>query len=317
MEDFDDGVNYRKPGVQQAMPVNNTVTPPMPKPVSPSSGNPLAAYFRVPGLHITIPTNGAFLPEGSFKTTASGEIPVYPMRAADEILLRSPDALMSGYAIERMLESCVPAISSPEEISMPDVDVLFLAIRVASYGEKMEVTATCPQEGCEHENTFDVDLPSLLETMKPVPSKNVVRLSDDVVVYLKPFSLRDGTTVALATYNETRKVQAAEMAANLDAAEKTQVFNESFRAISEMNSRLIANAVVRVVTPTADVTDRNQIEEFIANIPSAWFNIIDDFLKTLNALGMDKNVSATCAKCGHVWQTEVQFDPSNFSGRGY
>ena len=62
--------------------------------------DPLAKYYRMPGVHVRLPSNGAFMPPGSVQFTVTGEVPIYPMRAADELLLKSPDALMSGYAIE-------------------------------------------------------------------------------------------------------------------------------------------------------------------------------------------------------------------------
>ena len=81
----------------------------------------LKKYYRMPGVHIRLPTNGAFMPPGSVEFTMSGDIPVYPMRGADELLLKSPDALMSGYAIEELLKSCVPAIQFPRLVSSPDL----------------------------------------------------------------------------------------------------------------------------------------------------------------------------------------------------
>ena len=100
-----------------------------------AGANPLTKYFRIPGVHIKLPTHGAFMPTGSVAFTMNDEVPVYPMRGMDELLLKSPDALMNGYAIEKLIESCVPAIKFPRLISSPDLDVILMAIRAATYGE--------------------------------------------------------------------------------------------------------------------------------------------------------------------------------------
>jgi hypothetical protein len=129
------------------------------------SGGVLSKYYRyrVPGPHIKLATRGVFFPPNAIEMTLAGDIPVFPMVSADEMLLKSPDALMSGLALEKLFESCVPAIKTPRLISAPDIDVLLLAIRVATYGNKMALAANCP--ACKHENSFDCDLPSLLATM--------------------------------------------------------------------------------------------------------------------------------------------------------
>src|ERR1700722_9761403 len=85
------------------------------------SSSVLSGYYRIPGLHITPPSRGKFLTD--LEMTMSGEIPIYPMKASDEMLLKNPDSLMSGLALEGLFASCIPAIKNPREISLPDIDV--------------------------------------------------------------------------------------------------------------------------------------------------------------------------------------------------
>ena len=132
-------------------------SPPAPGTVK-SNGNPLSSYYRVPGLHIKLPTRGKFFSKGNYSETLSGDIPIYPMRASDEMLLKTPDALMNGYALEQLILSCAPAIIEPREVSTPDLDVILLAIRAATFGHIMELEVDCPN--CSHTNSFDCDLAS-------------------------------------------------------------------------------------------------------------------------------------------------------------
>ncbi len=308
-DDFDEEAMFTAP----ATPPRRIMPPPAPMPVSaPASGNPLTRYFRLPGVHVSLPTNGAFLPPGTYFPAANGEVPIYPMGAGDDILLRSPDALMSGFAIEKLIESCVPAITSPLDISMPDLDVIFIGIRAADENETMEISVACPQ--CEKENTFDADLSALLATMKPIPPENTVRLADDVVAFIRPYNLRDATRVSIATFHETRRVQATDADTNLSDEAKTRAFNDSMRTINDLNRQIVASCVTKVVIPEGEVTDRGQIVEFIVNMRRNWFKRLDDGIKQVNSLGIDKTLPVTCAHCKHEWQMEVQFDPANFFG---
>lgn len=275
-----------------------------------AAGNPLAKYFRAPGMNVRLPTGGKFLPKGSVEFTMSGEVPVFPMRAADELLMKSPDALMSGYAIEKMLESCVPAIHNPREISTPDLDVLLLAVRAASYGDKMEIETTCPK--CGNKDQFECSLGAILGTIKEGDIDNSVRMSPDVIAYVKPYTLDVATRLSLAAFQEARRVQAMDG----DEIANQSVVSQSFRRLSDMNLQLMAESVMSVAVPEGVVTDRDQIIEFVNNAPSQWTKKIEDRLRELNTMGVDKGVNVQCSACNHEWRTEIEFDPTSFFGQG-
>jgi hypothetical protein len=280
-------------------------------------GNPLADFFRMPGLHVSLPTRGAFMPPELYEETLAGEVPVFPMKAADEILLRSPDALMSGYALEQLIKSCVPAIKAPRLISTPDLDVLLLAIRAATYGETMEVTVNCPK--CGAENIFDCHLPSLMGNMTFIPPVNEVRLAENVIVNVRPFNMGSATRTALKSFEEARRLQSVGNDIE-DENERDEVrrvaMNESFEKMSLLNLDGITDCIISVVVPSGPVTEREYIRSFIANTSQPWVKLIENKLVELNNMGIDKKVDATCVSCKHEWSPEVEFDPTSFFGQG-
>lgn len=269
--------------------------------------NPLAAYYRAPGISVELPTRGLYMPPGAIGLDMAGEVSVLPMTAADEILLKSPDALMSGYAVEQMLRSCVPGIPNPRLISMPDLDVLLLAVRAASYGNTMDVDVTCPK--CKTEGSFSLDIRSVLATAKPLPNEKPIRLSSDVVVYLQPFTLEQSTRAALTTFHEAKAMQGID---ELPMEERTRRMNESFRKLTVLSSGLVAACVLKVATPQGIVTDRSHIAEFMRNIKADWTRKIDAGVKELNEMGIDRTIHGSCQSCGHEFSTELQFDPASF-----
>jgi hypothetical protein len=289
---------------EPSMPTKRPAPPP---PEEFEEHNPLAKYFRTPALHVPLPTNGAFMPPGGIEFDMKGMVPVYPMRAADELLLKSPDALMSGYAIERLLESCVPAIKAPRLISSPDLDVLLLAVRAATYGEVIDTTSTCPQ--CGAENVVRSGLGHLVATMKPVPPENVVRLSDEMVAYMRPYNLANATRIGITSFEEMRKVQGME---NADPDQRRRQINESMQLISLLTTEMLADCVVKIVIPDGPVTDRAMIREFIDNVSKEWTDWLQKKLDELNALGIEKKYEVTCEKCGHCWESQIEFDPATF-----
>lgn len=271
------------------------------------SSDPLAKYYRMPGVHVRLPSNGAFMPAGSIELTMNGDVPVYPMRAADELLLKSPDALMSGYAVEELLRSCVPAIKAPRLISSADLDVLLLAIRAATYGEMLTVQPVCPE--CKKDNEVHINLPRILATAKEIDPENPVRLNDEVVVFLRPYNMDNATRVALASYEETRKVQAVEEA---EETKRLSQVNQSMQRIVTLSLDLLAACVVRIVVREGEVRDPASIRKFIGNVSKAWVDKLQAKMDEMNERGIDKHYDVTCGHCGHEWKPEVEFNPATF-----
>jgi len=269
--------------------------------------NPLAKYFRVPGVHIQLPTRGAFMPPGSIEFTMNDDLPVYPMRAADELLLKSPDALMSGYAIEKLLESCVPSIKAPRLVSSPDLDVLLLAIRAATYGETIETATTCP--ACGAETVMHTALPHLITNMTTIEPENPVRLSDEIVAYMRPYNLTNATVLGVASFEEMRKIQAVETA---ESSIRLKQMNQSMEHIGQLTIRLLSDCIIKMVIPEGIVSDPEMIREFVDNISKQWSDRLQAKLDEINSGGINKNLDIKCPKCNHEWQSQIEFDPATF-----
>ena len=67
--------------------------------------NPLQKFFRQPKIYISLPSKGIFNKLGSIQGDFSN-LPVYGMTGMDEILMKTPDALLSGETTARIFESC-------------------------------------------------------------------------------------------------------------------------------------------------------------------------------------------------------------------
>ena len=122
--------------------------------------NPLSKYFRQPKLYITLPSQGKFYPAGSLDLPETGEIGIMPMTAKDELVMKTPDALLNGQATVDVIKSCAPAIKDPWNMPSIDLDAVLIAIRIATYGETMDISAKVPNVGTE--KTFAANLNDIL-----------------------------------------------------------------------------------------------------------------------------------------------------------
>ncbi len=300
-DDFDEDKLFSAPSAPVASPPSDTQI---------KIGNPLSKYFRLPGLSVTLPSRGAFFPNGGIEMDEQGQVEVLPMRGADELLLSSPDALMNNSAIFGLIQSCVPQIKMPEYVSAPDLDVLLLAIRVASTGENMDVEVECTE--CGEDTKFELHIPTMLQSAQTIDPINLVRINDEMVVQINPLTLAAQTKILTGAFKETRAAQAMQMNEEISDEERAIKTSAIMRNLADLNLYSVQQAVVKVTIPDSEVIDRKHIAEFIQNIDRATLKKIRDRVDELNAKGVDKSFSAECASCGHQWTATVEFDPSSF-----
>lgn len=283
------------------------------------SDNPLSAYFRGAEIHQALPTQGKFFEKGEIDLAINGEVAVLAMTAADEIILKNPDALLNGDALERLFRSCVPAIKAPRKISVPDMDVLLLAIKLASYGDALEISVTCPK--CKTESSFDISIRGILSSIEMVKEEDTVaRIKDDVIVYLRPYDFESKTKLDLAAFEESKLLQHL-LGMEASDEEKAKLFNESFAKIAELNLDLLSHCIRHVQIPdpnkpgqTLQVNNEEHIREFVRNTSKNLIKKITTKLGLLSKSGVEREIDVKCSneECNHEWKSQMTFDPSHF-----
>ena len=123
--------------------------------------NPLHKYYRQPSIYIKLPSGGRYYPKEVFTPTETGEIPILPMTAKDELTFKTPDSMINGQATVDVIKSCVPNLLDPWKMVNYDTDAVLLAIRIATFGETMQVTYNVA--GADEQQSSTINLPALLE----------------------------------------------------------------------------------------------------------------------------------------------------------
>ena len=97
-----------------------------------NQNNPLVGYFRKPEVYVELPSRGNYYKPGILDLPPNGEVGIFPMTARDELVLKTPDALLNGASTVEVINSCVPAITDAWEIPSVDMDALLIGIRIAT-----------------------------------------------------------------------------------------------------------------------------------------------------------------------------------------
>ena len=112
-----------------------------------------------------------------------------PMTAKDEIRFKTPDALMNGQGVVDVIESCVPDINDAWQIKSYDLDTILIAIRIATYGETMEINFNVP--GANENVSHTINLPSILDQIRVNTKVDTeFTLKDGLKIKMRPLTYR-------------------------------------------------------------------------------------------------------------------------------
>ena len=272
--------------------------------------NPLSKYFRKPTIYVQIPTGGRFNPE--IDKTILDEIPVLPMNAIDEISMQNPDELLNGEALINLIKSCVPSIPNPRELCNIDAELLYLAIKYATYGKNLQHLHTCTE--CKEQAEYNIDINNILDRFPDIQKVDPVEY-EDLKIHIHPPKVESLTRLALIDVEQHRILNSMkETAEGGDEMEMAKQFALSFRKVSTQTISLLISSINRIETPDAIVTNEKEIGEFINNIPTAIIKEIDTKIAELSRKPEGLTTfEFVCEKCQHPDAVTFELNPVNFS----
>jgi transcription elongation factor Elf1 len=274
--------------------------------------NPLKQYFRQYKLWLKLPSGTSYYPEGVIKFSDLGEVGVLPMTGKDELILKNPDALLNGESLVEVIKSCVPGVSDPKILLSNDVDALITAIRYATYNDSLETEMSCPK--CNHSNLFKLNLQYSLDNMTYLEPNYTVNLDSGLTVYVRPYTFPDLLQGFHAQFEQSKMARMIEND-SLSDDDRLKLFSKSFKELSVVTYNLMCNSVIKVVDEqnNIDVSDKQFIKELLQNIDKKSVDQISDLIKEINLIGIKRTFTATCQACNHSWESEIDFNPVNFS----
>ncbi len=270
--------------------------------------NPLANWYRQPKIYVKLPSQGRFYPQGTLDHSTSGEYPVYAMTAKDELMFKTPDALLTGQSTVELIKSCIPAILDPWQMPSIDLDFALIAIRIATYGEKMEVGCDCPH--CKAENSYDVDLQQWFANFANFTYNDSIAV-DPLQVKIRPYNYRELTKTSIKTMEQQRIFQIINDDTITDE-DKLDRFGKSFVKLTELTVDIIADCIVSVETPDGTVTDHSMIKDFINNCSKDIFEKISTHILKMKDQIELKAQAVKCAECTKEFELPITMDQSNF-----
>ncbi len=269
--------------------------------------NPLKQYFRRPAIYVKLPSGGLNYPPGVIDLPESGELPIYPMTAIDEITAKTPDALFNGAAIVEIIKSCVPNIKDPWSINSTDLDAILIAVRSAANGNDLEIETMCP--ACQEDAKYGVNLVGLLSTIK-VGDYGKELAIHDLLIKFRPLNYREMNQASLSQFDIQRMFNVINSMEDIE--EKTKKSRQALKEITETTIKIIASTIQYIKTPASFVDNHEYIVDFLRNCDKNTYEKIKEHNAMLKKDSEVKPLKVKCVHCSHEYEQPFTLNVSDF-----
>ena len=272
--------------------------------------NPLQRYYRQPKIYISLPSKGLYYDEGAFHGDYNN-VPIFGMNGMDEIMYKTPDALFTGEATTKVIESCCPFIKDASRMPTLDVDSIVTAIRIATFGEMLTVNHSCPN--CSNEDSFEIDLKVFLDYFSSLTFDNKIQVGD-LLVTLKPLSYQELTEVNIENFKLQKMLRQVQDMANEEDQQK-QV-DLVYKNLADIQTQLFIKSIESVQIPEGVVDQVDFISDWVKNSDRILYEKIKEKLESNKNKWQTPPQPVKCSACGTEDTVTVNLDQSNFFVQG-
>jgi hypothetical protein len=275
--------------------------------------NPFLNYFRQPAIYLILPSNGRWWPPGSIELSNNNEVAIYPMSTRDEILLRTPDALMNGQGIVDVIQSCCPAVKNAWHMPAIDTDAMLIAIRIASYGPNMDFESKCTH--CGHNNQHSIDLGAVLSRITCSDYAEEARYKD-LKIKFRPLNYQNINKNNMSEYSEQKIISLLNDSTITPEARQTEI-TALIKRIHQLSIDTCVNSTDYIeLSDGTQVDNLDYIREFYSNSSADLIKLMQDNITKFSELSRLQPHTLQCESCTETYQATVSFDYSNFFGSG-
>lgn len=254
--------------------------------------NPLLSRIQLPGETFTLPSGGLFYTHGELDPTIKdAEIHVHPMTAIDEITIKTPDLLFSGEAVKQVFARCIPQVLKIDTMLAKDIDFLLVCLRKVSYGNELRLDYT---HDCDNanEHTYTVDIGEFIQKSKridptTISTKFSVTMPNDQVVHLQPVMFKEFVHLM-------------------------QISNPEDITDPIVVRDMMIESVSNIITSVDEVTDKNLIKEWLAQVPPQYLRLINDHVDQTLEWGPEFKSTIKCKDCGGSAELIAPMNPLYF-----
>jgi hypothetical protein len=268
--------------------------------------NPLQQFFRQPKIYVSLPSHGVYNKPGTISGDAE-RIAVYGMTGMDEIIMKTPDALLTGESTVKVIQSCCPSITDAWDINLLDVEMLLTAIRIATFGNEIAVTNVCGE--CQTVNNYDISLNNVIDYFSNCQYENTLVLQD-LKIITRPLTYKQSSDFALRNFEMQQKLKQLEMVTTND--ERKQAMDGLLADLAQTRNEVFSLGIESIDTGSTVVTERAFIKEWVDNVDASVMNAVVNHIERNRDAWNTPKQHVKCENCNHEEDIYIDLDQANF-----
>lgn len=268
--------------------------------------NPLQKYFRQPKIYIKLPSKGLYYDPGSLSGDYNS-VPIFAMTGMDEIVYKTPDALYSGEATMQVIESCCPYIKDAKSIPSIDIESFIIAIRIATFGDKVNVDQVCAN--CGAENSYEVPLNSMLDYYADLQYNNTLVINEELSIKIRPLKYFEMNHYAIENFKLQKTLMQIDDAPTED---QQKLLTDIYQNLADLQLDLFVTSIESVKLGSDVVTDKQLIQQWLANSERELFQNIKTLIETNRNMWTAPPQKVNCSACKSTNELSLILDQSNF-----
>lgn len=265
--------------------------------------NPLLARLnKMPGTTIRLPSRGMFYHSGEIDDECvEGEVNVFPMTTTDELMMRTPDMLFQGTAIESVIKRCIPQIKKPLELLVGDIDYILTQLRRVSYGSHIPVNYDCD---CAKDADEKKKRKQAGDNEYLIPVEHFIRNTKELSVkdFNKQFKVQldNGQNVTLhpLRFSDFIKIQ--------------QMHDSEAMKNIENVKEFVATNFASVTQSVDEIDDKEMIKAWYRELPRLETEKIKRKLDNMDDWGIEFKYTIKCRHCKEDRELTTQLNPVYF-----
>jgi hypothetical protein len=273
----------------------------------PAYSGKLTKFYRQPKVYISLPSGGNYYPQGSIDGDVTN-LPVFGMTAMDEIMFKTPDALFSGESVVAVIKSCIPAIKDPWQCPQIDLDTILIAIRMATYGDTLNVGITC--ESCKEEWEMDIDLGGLLAYFQQIQFDNTITI-DPLTFHLRPMTYKEQSDLQMKAYGIQKQLADFIRTLENDPSER-KTADKFYKQLGSIAAEGMRKQIEAISADEDTVSNQQEITDWLNNSEKMFYDGLKEHIERLREVWTIPKQKTSCPGCNHEQETKLDLDNSNF-----
>jgi hypothetical protein len=268
--------------------------------------NPLQQFFRQPKIYVSLPSRGIYNKPGTISGDAE-RIAVYGMTGMDEIIMKTPDALLTGESTVKIIQSCCPSVTDAWDINLLDIEMLLTAIRIATFGNEISVTNVCAE--CQTVNSYDINLNSVIDYFSNCQYENTLVLQD-LKIITRPLTYKQSSDFALRNFEMQQKSKQLELVTTND--ERKAAMDSLLDDLARTRNEVFSLGIESIDTGSVVVTERAFIKEWVDNVDASVMNAVVTHIEKNRDAWSNPQHHVKCENCNHEEDIYIDLDQANF-----